>query len=289
MTSSRVAPPPHFPLNTEQHALRPHRIKGRAGALALHVGVIGNARHVAYAQRAQGLLDVVAVGLRCAGGIGIHPGGQHALRQVIDALKVDAAAYHQVAAAVEVLKRALGRLPVPPGSPPRPFVVKVGGAQAALGRDAPAHQRDGGRGFVKRQPAAPAQAGPLTALLHARQAVAKVVQRDERRGLFPELEVASFAGTKEQRIQLCRVVAAEPAPQRQVVTARDHLQRVNLQAAQRQHGRMDGLRVRCCGGPRGQALGVQRQRAAGLQGNRTGGERGHGQVLACVDGQRRLA
>ena len=252
--------------------------------------VVRHLRRQTDAQRARRMLKQLQLRFFFGRRRSVHPIGQRFVGQAVDALKVDAVGDCEIAGVVQMLKRHFGGLPVPPCAALAFGALKVGGARAAVEARILQYllQQLDVRFIFK--PLAAALVRGVAVALHRGHDAAIQRQRDDAGGVHPVFEQpptvvpANLAVVEYQAVEVCRIVCAQPAPQRDVLAAAHNLQRVQLHPADAPHHVVDGVGVGdgvgC--GRRIQRLGMQRKRAGGAQRICGGG------VRHTRDGGRRL-
>ena len=205
---------------------------------------------------------------------GIVPGGEHALAQVVDALKALAPGDHQLAGGEQALQHPLLRLPAPPAAA-RVGPHEVRGPRLAVLADVLQQAR--GVFPVRVHPLVRVPPAGPRVVQHA-VAVERIVLHGKKAGLVrPVLEQRSRG---QQLVQPARLVVAQPRPQHQVRAARHHADGVDLQRAHAADGGQHVRLLRAPARPPVQPLRGQHERAGG---GRIEVEVGHGwEVRECV-------
>ena len=196
-----------------------------------------------------------------------HVPRQDALREVVDLLQAIAADAHQVALHEELLERALGGLPVPPGL--RPVALRrleVTHPERSFLADPVEHRAHELR--IAR-PDPPFLAPPIR--VHDRQGEPVVAHREERRRVRPVLERLA---APDVSVDLFVLVSGYPGPERVVVRAGDDRDRVDLHVSQPVEGLAHAGRA-AAEPPRAQKTLVRQGDAPQGRRARRSGVRGH--------------
>ena len=201
-----------------------HAWPDRVGGQPEVVAQLGQRGH---AERARGDRDELALGVLLARGRrGEHRAREHALGQVVEALEVAAAGARHLAAPEQHLDRALGVRPVPPRARLAwALTVELTGGERAALADLLEHVLEEVR-LLLRDAAHPAPRLVVGAL-HPPPQQRLQLDVDQARLVAPVLEqpprrvVGGF-------VERLAVVGAEAREARQVVRAREHVDRVDL-------------------------------------------------------------
>ncbi len=248
----RLAAIEQRPGHLDEHALVDQLFDVRHRFTPFEIRILGGLLRAGDPQRQQSLLDEKAVRLITGYHVRIDPVRQHPLAEIVDSLKIDAVGDHRLAAGVHEFERQLCRFPVPPRPGLPLFVIEIRGPHRPLIPDPRPHRVQHVLGGSFGDPAVEPSPGFIGEGLHVVHPVAIIPQRDDRRGVAPIFEQPALVRVVDQPVEVGEVVAAQPTPDRDVLRACDHVQRVDLHAADLLDRLIDRGRRRV----RGRAVGL---------------------------------